>query len=523
MMDWTDRRCRAFHRVLTRRARLYTEMVTADAVVFGPRERLIGFDADEHPVALQLGGAEPKQLAEAARIGAGFGYDEVNLNCGCPSDRVQSGRFGACLMREPKLVAECVAAMAAAVDVPVTVKCRIGVDEQEPRASLFAFAEAVKAAGAAALIVHARKAWLEGLSPKDNRSIPPLDHELVHALKRALLDWPIILNGGLADLDAARAHLSHVDGIMLGRAAYQNPELLIGVDPAFFNEPRPVADGFEAIEAFMPTIARGLARGERLHDYTRHLHGLFSGRPGARAYRRILASEAIRPGAGLGVLRDAVSRVERGWERATRTPVSRRAMGGGVGPRLPGHQDEPIAFDGVALEPLEKAHAEQALIQRAAARHQRGHVAYDDRPDRDLVEPNLRRHRRAIGGGDGNVETKSAGVHARPPRVSGGQHHRGSAGVEQEGHPRAVHPSGNREFAAEAPVDDHLPASPDLRFRRKKFARDASDDVGSLKAIGVDAGQRDQQRRPDRGSADNSRNVARPRRTQAAEDEPEQN
>jgi tRNA-dihydrouridine synthase A len=309
MMDWTDRRCRAFHRILTHHARLYTEMVTADAVVFGPRERLIGFDASEHAVALQLGGAEPGRLAEAARIGAEFGYDEINLNCGCPSDRVQSGRFGACLMREPRLVAECVAAMAAAVDVPVTVKCRIGVDEQEPRAALFAFAEAVKAAGATALIVHARKAWLEGLSPKDNRSIPPLDYDLVRALKRAYPHWPIILNGGLADVDAARAHLAHVDGIMLGRAAYQNPEALIAVDPAFFGEPLPVADGFEAIEAFMPTIARGLGRGERLHDYTRHLHGLFAGRPGARAYRQVLATEAVKRGAGLEVLRDAVGLV----------------------------------------------------------------------------------------------------------------------------------------------------------------------------------------------------------------------
>jgi tRNA-dihydrouridine synthase A len=314
MMDWTDRRCRAFHRILTRHARLNTEMVTADAVVFGPRERLIGFDPDEHPLALQLGGAEPGRLAEAARIGAAFGYDEINLNCGCPSDRVQSGRFGACLMREPNLVAECVAAMVAAVDVPVTVKCRIGVDEQKPREALFAFAEAVKAANAAALIVHARKAWLEGLSPKDNRSIPPLDYELVRALKRAYPDWPIILNGGLVDLDAARAQLAYVDGIMLGRAAYQNPELLIGVDPDLFSVAAPVADGFEAIEAFMVVIARGLKRGERLHDYTRHLHGLFAGRPGARAYRRVLASEAVRAGAGLEVLRDAVSRVERGCE-----------------------------------------------------------------------------------------------------------------------------------------------------------------------------------------------------------------
>jgi tRNA-dihydrouridine synthase A len=312
MMDWTDRRCRAFHRILTRRARLYTEMVTADAVTFGPRERLIGFDRIEHPVALQLGGAEPNRLAQAARIGAEFGYDEINLNCGCPSDRVQSGRFGACLMREPVLVAECVTAMAAAVAVPVTVKCRIGVDEQEPRAALFWFADRVKAAGAAALIVHARKAWLEGLSPKDNRSIPPLDYEIVHELKRRHPDWPIILNGGLPDLDSARAHLSHVDGIMLGRAAYQNPELLIGADPVLFGEPAPVADSFEAIEVFMPAIARGLERGERLHDYTRHLHGLFAGRPGARSFRQVLATEAVKRGAGLEVLRDAVSRVEGG-------------------------------------------------------------------------------------------------------------------------------------------------------------------------------------------------------------------
>ena len=312
MMDWTDRRCRAFHRLLTRRARLYTEMVTADAVVFGPRERLIGFAADERPVALQLGGADPARLVEAARVGADFGYDEINLNCGCPSDRVQSGRFGACLMREPQLVADAVAAMAAAVDVPVTVKCRIGVDEQEPRKALHAFAEAVKAAGAAALIVHARKAWLDGLSPKDNRSIPPLDYPLVHALKRAHPDWPIILNGGVADLASARAELRHVDGVMIGRAAYQTPELLIGVDPELFGEEAPVADAFEAIEAFSPVIARGLERGERLHDYTRHLHGLFAGRPGARAYRRILASEGVKPGGGLEVLRRAMAAVTPG-------------------------------------------------------------------------------------------------------------------------------------------------------------------------------------------------------------------
>jgi tRNA-dihydrouridine synthase A len=314
MMDWTDRRCRAFHRHLSRRARLYTEMVTADAVVFGPRERLIGFDAAEHPVALQLGGAEPRRLAEAAAIGAEFGYDEINLNCGCPSDRVQSGRFGACLMREPALVGECVAAMAAAVDAPVTVKCRIGVDEQEPGEALFAFAAAVRAAGAAALVVHARKAWLEGLSPKDNRTVPPLDYALVYALKRAHPDWPVVLNGGIADLNEAEGHLAHVDGVMVGRAAYQNPELLLGVDPAIFGEPAPFDDAIEALEGFMPVIARGLERGERLHDYARHLTGLFAGRPGARLYRRMLASEGLGAGAGLDVLRRAAACVARGAE-----------------------------------------------------------------------------------------------------------------------------------------------------------------------------------------------------------------
>ncbi|RBP13873.1 tRNA-U16,U17-dihydrouridine synthase [Roseiarcus fermentans] len=332
MMDWTDRRCRAFHRALTRRARLYTEMVTADAVVFGPRERLIGFDPAEHPVALQLGGSAPGRLAEAARIGADFGYDEINLNCGCPSDRVQSGQFGACLMREPALVAEGVAAMKAAVAVPVTVKCRIGVDDQEPSEALPAFAEAVKAAGADALIVHARKAWLDGLSPKDNRTVPPLDYGLVYALKAAHPDWPIVLNGGLADLAAVRESLARVDGAMLGRAAYQNPELLLGVDPELFGEPAPVGDAFEALEAFCPVIAAGLARGERLHDFTRHLLGLFAGRRGARAFRQILATEAVKRGAGLDVLRAAMARVERGpapqdgglpgWDEARAEPVT---------------------------------------------------------------------------------------------------------------------------------------------------------------------------------------------------------
>jgi len=311
MMDWTDRHCRAFHRVLTRRARLYTEMVTADAVVFGPRERLIGFDDSEHPVALQLGGAERKRLAEAARIGADFGYDEINLNCGCPSDRVQDGRFGACLMREPALVAECVAAMAAAVDVPVTVKCRIGVDEQEPRQALFGLVEGIAAAGAAGVIVHARKAWLDGLSPKDNRTVPPLDYQLVYELKAAHPDLPIAINGGIASLAAANAHLDRVDGVMVGRAAYQNPELLLNVDPWIFGAPAPVADAFAALEAYEPYVARQLEQGARLADMTRCLLGLFAGRPGARLYRQRLSMLATRPGAGLATLAEAVAMVRR--------------------------------------------------------------------------------------------------------------------------------------------------------------------------------------------------------------------
>ena len=309
MMDWTDRHCRFFHRLLTRRARLYTEMVTTGAVLHGPRQRLLAFDAAEHPVAVQLGGSDPAELAASARIAADFGYAEINLNCGCPSDRVQNGAFGACLMREPQRVGDCVAAMKAAVSVPVTVKCRIGVDDQEPREALWAMADAVKRAGAEALVVHARKAWLQGLSPKQNREVPPLDYPLVQALKRDYPDWPVILNGGLDTLEEAQAQLAHVDGVMLGRAAYHNPELLLRVDPQFFGLAAPFADGFAALEAYEPYLAGELARGARLHDMTRHLLGLFTGMPGARLYRRHLATEAVRHGAGLAALRAAVRHV----------------------------------------------------------------------------------------------------------------------------------------------------------------------------------------------------------------------
>lgn len=311
MMDWTDRHCRAFHRTLSRQARLFTEMVTAPAVIHGDRARLLGFDDAEHPVVVQLGGSDPGLLAQAAVICADFGYDEINLNVGCPSDRVQGGNFGACLMREPLLVGECIAAMKAKVAIPVTVKCRIGVDDQDPEPALDALADAVLAAGADALTVHARKAWLKGLSPKDNREIPPLDYQRVHRLKARLPHVPIHLNGGLLSIADALAHGAGLDGVMLGRAAYQNPDILLEVDPAFGGVPSPHADAFAAFEAFEPYVADHLERGGRLHDVTRHMLGLFTGRPGARAYRRHLATQAIQPGAGLDVYRAALSLVRR--------------------------------------------------------------------------------------------------------------------------------------------------------------------------------------------------------------------
>ena len=296
---------------MTRHALLYTEMVTSAAVVHGHRERLIGFDPAEQPVAVQLGGSEPRELAEAARICADFGYREINLNVGCPSDRVQDGRFGACLMREPGLVAECVTAMKRAVDVPVTVKCRIGVDDQEPRQALFDLAMRVVGEGADAIIVHARKAWLQGLSPRENRDVPPLDYPLVYELKQAMPATPIVINGGIQSIAEAGAHLAHVDGVMLGRAAYHDPEILLSVDRALFDAPAPVADAHAAVEAFVPYIEKHLGEGVRLSSMTRHMLGLFAGRPGARAFRRHLAIEAVKPDAGVDVLRAAVAHVDR--------------------------------------------------------------------------------------------------------------------------------------------------------------------------------------------------------------------
>ncbi|MFL5044662.1 MAG: tRNA dihydrouridine(20/20a) synthase DusA [Xanthobacteraceae bacterium] len=309
MMDWTDRHCRFFHRLLTRRALIYTEMVTTGAVLHGDRARLIGFDPFEHPVAIQLGGCDPRALAACARIAEDFGYDEVNLNVGCPSDRVQEGRFGACLMAEPELVGDCVAAMKAAVRVPLTVKCRLGIDHQDPEAALDAMAKTVKAAGADALVVHARKAWLHGLSPKENREVPPLDHARVYRLKRSHPDLDIVLNGGIGSVESAAAHLAHVDGVMMGRAAYQEPWRLLSVDPLLFGEPAPFASAKAAAEALMPYVARETERGTRLYAIARHLLGLFHAVPGARAFRRHLATEGVKAGAGPQVLRDALSLV----------------------------------------------------------------------------------------------------------------------------------------------------------------------------------------------------------------------
>jgi len=295
MMDWTDRNCRAFHRHLTRRALLYTEMVTADAVIRGERERLIGFDALEQPVALQLGGSEPAKLAEASRIGAARGYVEINLNVGCPSERVQSGAFGACLMREPELVADCLSAMREAADIPVTVKHRLGVDDDDPGERLISFVDTLARAGTKTFIVHARKAWLKGLSPRENRELPPLDYAIVADLKRARPDLEIILNGGIASLDVAQRELDHVDGVMLGRAAYHEPALLLDVDRRFFGDTAPPRTADQVAADFRPWIVRRLGNGVPLHAITRHMLGLFAGRPGARQWRRILSEKS--PGA----------------------------------------------------------------------------------------------------------------------------------------------------------------------------------------------------------------------------------
>ncbi len=309
MMDWTDRHCRRLHRALSRHTLLYTEMVTSAAVVRGGARHLLEFDAAEHPVALQLGGSDPEELATATRLATDEGYDEINLNVGCPSDRVQSGCFGAVLMEQPGLVAACVAEMIAATDRPVTVKCRLGVDEQDPAETLPAFLEQLVGAGARRVTIHARKAWLQGLSPKENRDIPPLDYPLVHAMKRSFPQLHVSINGGIDSLDAALAELAPgpdgiaLDGVMIGRAAYQRPaDILLEADKRIFAAVPPLSDPVEAVDAMRPYIAAQLATGVRLHSITRHMLGLFAGRPGARAWRRVLSTGATRPGAGLELI-----------------------------------------------------------------------------------------------------------------------------------------------------------------------------------------------------------------------------
>ena len=308
MMDWTDRHCRMLHRQLTGRALLYTEMLTTGAILHGDRARLLAFDPAEHPVALQLGGSDPADLAAAARIGAAEGYDEINLNVGCPSGRVQSGRFGACLMREPELVAECMAAIAAAVNLPATVKCRIGVDDQDPDDSLFRLVDLCAQAGVRRFVVHARKALLQGLSPKENRDVPPLNYPLVYRLKAERPDLTIVINGGVGSLEEAEAHLGHVDGVMLGRAAYHTPGLLGEVDARLFGDGEVVTPA-DAVERYKPYIARELAKGTHLAAMTRHMLGFFHGEPGARSWRRILTVESVKPGAGLEVIDAALAEV----------------------------------------------------------------------------------------------------------------------------------------------------------------------------------------------------------------------
>ena len=308
MMDWTDRHCRFLHRLLTSRTVLYTEMVVADAAIHGPREHLLGFNGIEHPVALQLGGSDPSKLAEAARVGSGFGYDEINLNVGCPSDRVQSGTFGACLMREPDLVARCVRSMKRAVEVPVTVKCRLGVDEQDTGPALDALADAVMAEGCDALWVHARKAWLEGLSPKENRDVPPLDYGRVHRLHDRLGRF-VGINGGLGDEAAIAQQLARVEGVMVGRAAYQTPSMLAKFDALLGASSKPVRWA-DVIETMADYTDRHVAAGGKAHHVTKHMLGLFAGLPGSRTWRRMLSKESVRPDAAGDVVRRAALEVD---------------------------------------------------------------------------------------------------------------------------------------------------------------------------------------------------------------------
>lgn len=309
MLDWTDRHCRFFHRLLTKEAILYTEMVTTGAILYGDPARQLRFNSQEHPVALQLGGSEPQELAQCARIAQDYGYDEINLNVGCPSERVQKGAFGACLMAEPQLIAECVSAMQAAVAIPITVKNRIGIDDQEDYADLHHFIDTVSQAGCQTFIIHARKAWLKGLSPKENREIPPLRYDLVYQIKQAFPALEIIINGGITTLEQCQQHLQHVDGVMVGREAYHNPWLLTQVDPLLYGTPAPLESRQAALLAMLPYVQAQLDAGVPLGHISRHLLGLFQGMPGARAFRRLISENAHKPDAGVKLLRDALAKI----------------------------------------------------------------------------------------------------------------------------------------------------------------------------------------------------------------------
>jgi tRNA-dihydrouridine synthase A len=309
MLDWTDRHCRFFHRLLTKEAILYTEMVTTGAILYGDPARQLRFNSQEHPVALQLGGSEPQELAQCARIAQDYGYDEINLNVGCPSERVQKGAFGACLMAEPQLIAECVSAMQAAVAIPITVKNRIGIDDQEDYTDLHHFIDTVSQAGCQTFIIHARKAWLKGLSPKENREIPPLRYDLVYQIKQAFPALEIIINGGITTLEQCQQHLQHVDGVMVGREAYHNPWLLAQVDPLLYGTPAPLESRQAALLAMLPYVQAQLDAGVPLGHISRHLLGLFQGMPGARAFRRLISENAHKPDAGVKLLRDALAKI----------------------------------------------------------------------------------------------------------------------------------------------------------------------------------------------------------------------
>lgn len=311
MMDWTDRHCRVLHRILSRRALLYTEMITSAAITFGNRQDLLGFSDCEHPVALQIGGSDPRELAAAARIGEEFGYAEINLNCGCPSNRVREGRFGACLMGEPARTAECVAAMISAVRCKVTVKCRIGIDEQSEDEPLDHFVGTLAAAGCRTFIIHARKAWLHGLSPRENREVPPLNYSRVYRLKKDHPELEIVLNGGIKSLDEAESHLNHVDGVMLGRAAYERPYVLAEVDRQIFGASHPMISREEVLAAYADYMVRELETGTRLNGMTRHVLGLYHGEYGGRAFRRVLSESAHRPAAGVETIANAIAATRR--------------------------------------------------------------------------------------------------------------------------------------------------------------------------------------------------------------------